>query len=231
MGRRSNKPMHRSLLGSQFSAARDRVDYLCHQAAAAMVHADFDKFDAVRWLFSLDTRQKLTAAYPLAPSNYSAMSYTVPTAEHGKVWIGFKDPDIQMLVPHDKMVDPDVTAYQPLLDVMDTLWEIHRDHALVKHVLEWMDTRATLGAMRYYWPSVASLAPNFELGNCPVSYQEPYGIDSMVPLLRKTAQTIAQDLMIPKRGLNNRGLSIPIGGEEITVMGEKFFAGPMDFYL
>lgn len=227
---RRNKPMRRSLLGSQFSGARDRVDYMCHQAAAAMVYADFNKYDVVKWLFNADTRKKLSDAYPLVTPMAHAMTYSVGHP-HGAVWIHFRDPDIHMLAPKDDQVDPDVTAYQPLLDVMGALLEIHRDHALVKHVLEWMDTRASLGAMRYYWPSVASLAPDFELGNCPVSYQEPYGIDRMIPLLRKTAQTIAQDLMIPKRGLNNRGLSIPFGGEEMTIMGEKFFVSPMDFYI
>lgn len=229
MGRHSSKPLRQSLLGSLFEGANTRVLNWTHQTVACMVKADFTKEQLLGWLFDEPTRDQLRRAYKLAKQDTLARDYKVPGCGHATVWINFED--VEMLIPRLEAVNVDAIAAQPLFDVCLAIEKIRQDFAIVHYVLEWMDTNATTGAMRYYWPSVGAIAPGFELGNCPVSFREPKGIENMPHLLRHAARVVAEAQMIPKQTIPSRGISLPFEGITIDPFGQSFFAPARDFYI
>lgn len=229
MGRHSSKPLRQSLLGSLFEGANTRVLNWTHQTVACMVKADFTKEELIRWLFDDDTRCRLQSAYPLSEKHTLHQQYEVPGCGQANVWISFED--VEMLVPRRDVVNVDAIAAQPLFDVCAAIAKIREDFAIVHYVLEWMDTNATMGAMRYYWPSVGALAPDFELGNCPVSFRDPKGIENMPHLLRHAARVVAEAQLIPKQTIPSRGISLPFTGHTIEPFGQIFYAPARDFYI
>lgn len=212
MGRRS-KPVGRStVLGSDFHRAESRVEKLNLLMAATMVEADFHRGHVVEWLFSTSTIKKLMEAYPLTGRHVTAMVYKHECFYPARVWISFDHtPELEILTPTQEVMCVDEGAAAPLVQVVKALQKIHEDFAVVHHVLHWMDANATLGAMRYYWPSVAALVPGNETlqGACPLSYTEPYRIAEQLPLLRDAATTVAAAAMLDdKKPIKTRGLSI-----------------------
>lgn len=232
MGRRS-RPMRRSVLGSYFNDAVSRIAELNIKMAHVMVKANFTKHDVVKWIFSDDTRLALTRASHLTVGGYNGFTFEVGQQE-AHVWIRFKgdnDP-IHMLVPNAECVEVDEEAFQPMADVISELRVVHHNCAVVGYVLAWMDENATAGAMRYYWPSVGALAPGFDLGNCPVAYQEPYGIHKMIPLLRDAARVAAEMHMLPPDIITpNRGLSVTFQSSKFTRHGVEITAPNRDYFL
>lgn len=208
MGRRRNTPARRSVLGSYFNHAVGVVEQINYQTVYAMIKPTFGRMKAIDWLFPKHTRQVLRDAWFLADGHHESLCYDVDGCRPAKVWIRFEDTG--MLTPKLDAVDiaPEV---QPLFDLAQEIRAIHEDFATLMHVLRWMDEHATVGAMRYYWPCVASLAPNCEAtqGVCPVSFQEPQGIHAMIPLLRETSALVAAGKLLPPQvEAPNNGLSI-----------------------
>lgn len=228
MSRRS-RPTRNSVLGSAYERARLRADYLCKQSVHAMVRPDFDKHDAFRWLFPDYTREALATAYQFSSPDVRARQYKTPAMGAGSVWIEFSD--METLVPSVEAVEPDPLEYPRLIAVMDDVWKISRDFALVKHVLAWLDENGTAGAMRYYFPSVALLALGFEVGNCPVSFREPYGIEKLVPMIREAARILAQSQLIPEQETPARGLSLPYSSTNTELFGQTVSVSSLDFYI
>lgn len=231
MGRRS-RPMRNSVLGSYFAGAESVLDKKTHQMAATMVQADFDRFDVARWLFPLEVRKKLVDAYGFANRDASNRTYKPDALGGVGVWISFSmDPEIEMLTPNAEAAVLDEVDGAPLIKVVDELRAVHYDCAVVRHVLHWMDENCTMGAMRYYWPSVAALAPGFELGECPVSFRDPYGIHDMLPLIRDAARVVAAMQMLPDKTNTREGLSVTFYQGSFERFGKTVPLPTRDFFL
>lgn len=228
MSRRS-RPTRNSVLGSAYEGARSRADYMCHQTVAAMVRPDFDKHDVFKWLFPDYTREVLATAYQFSSPDVRARHYKTPSMGAGSVWIDFSE--METLVPTVGVVEPDPLEYPRLIAVMDDVWKISKDFALVKHVLHWLDENGTAGAMRYYFPSVALLTSDFEVGNCPLSFREPYGVEKIVPMIREAARILAQAQLIPEQTIVHRGLSLPYVSASVELFGQKVSVPGLDFYI
>lgn len=228
MSRRS-RPTRNSVLGSAYEGARNTADYLCKQTVAAMVQPDFDKHDVFKWLFSEETRDALATAYKFSSPDVRARQYKTPSMGAGSVWIDFSE--METLVPSVEVVEPALLGYPRLIAVMDDVWKISKDFALVKHVLLWLDENGTAGAMRYYFPSVALLTNGFEVGSCPLSFREPYGTEKIVPMIREAARILAQAQLIPKQTIPQRGLSLPYTLTTCELFGQKVSVPGLDFYI
>lgn len=220
------------MLGGRFAGAEGTVEAMTYRMAAVMVQADFSRFDVARWLFPEDNRQKLVDAYPLAGSDVTNRTYKPAALGGVGVWLNFRtEPEIEMLTPKQEAEYLDEVAGAPLIKVVDDLRAVHHDCAVVRHVLQWMDENCTTGAMRYYWPSVAALAPDFEMGDCPVSFREPHGIHTMLPLIRDAARTVAAMQLLPEANTTKDGLSITFYQGSFSRFGCTVPLPVRDFFL
>ena len=87
--------------------------------------------------------------------------------------------------------------------------------------------------MRYYWPTVLSLAPNAPAlaTDAPTRFNTPGNITPFLPFIRDAASTVASALMLSEetdiktRGmaLNLSGNGMKIGEHDFSVITRKFF--------
>lgn len=102
-----------------------------------------------------------------------------------------------LLPIHDAHLRKDVgDSATELFAYIEELDLINRQYAVLKHVLTWLDTNGTLGAMRYYFPSVQSLC-NIDMAGDPTNFRDPPGVGKIIPLIREAAVTIAAAQLLP----------------------------------
>lgn len=211
MARRRNQTIHREgkeAFGSQdYGIAISNIDALCVNVIRGTKVFPHTFNEIIPRLFSHLTIDILKKAYPVI--QYPGGSNLFKITAHGEITLSRFD-DIKMVVPNSKVVVKPVDA--AIYASMNEVERVVREFAKAKHVLKWLDKHATLGAIRYYWPTVLSLIPGggpFN-GEVPASYREPDGIHKMLPFLRDTASTVASALLCPKSDYDNN-LVVAIG--------------------
>jgi hypothetical protein len=148
------------------------------------------------------------------------MSGSYKIAEGTNLELEFES--VNMLAPKEEMfILHEQGLGVPLLAAIEEIRAIKSKFDLAEHVLDWLDRHVTAGAMRYYWPTVLSLAPQAPTlaGEIPSRHNTPDNIAPFLPFIRESAGTIASALMLaedveinPKKGM---ALVLSGGGQKI----------------
>lgn len=170
-----------------------------HSLAISAIHASVDfpyKMEEVLpWIFSQEDRDICRAAYGVAEDPSFGNSYTL--TKHTSAYIQFRE---QRMLPIDsgRVVHQD--GGSPLLDACATIEQISLDFGVATYVVNWLDKHATIGAIRYYFPTLLSLAPECKqlMEATPgMAFREPQGVSRILPLIRRASTTVAAALMLP----------------------------------
>lgn len=205
-GRNRDIPPQRSALSiSLRDHALEQVDIIVRQTIHTMVPQEFNGYDALKMLFKPDVLAKLHAAFSLvAEGDRGTCSVVLPLEPCTDLVFSYPG-KYDLLSPcrsamHNPLSDYHVRA-APLARFVDGAREIVDTYSIVKHVITWLDANATLGAMRYYLPGIATLLPD----NCEVfsselgqRFREVPAVSSYIPAIRDAGVLLAKATMLPQ---------------------------------
>ena len=200
------------LSGNHLNIAKAKIERLCQRSIKVMAPFEHDLKTILPWCFSDDTRMTLAHAHSLVKLNlyYGGLATTGTYKIVGGVGFSVDFTSIPMLAPTEELFQVDPVAGIPLLDAIERIIAIKNKFDLAEHVLNWLDGHVTAGAMRYYWPTVLSLAPDAPAlkTEAPSRFNTPGNIAPFLPFIRESASTIASALMLseeidiaPKKGM------------------------------
>jgi len=230
--RRMSTPRERSVLGgTHLHNAKAKIESLCQRSIKVLAPFEHDMEAVLPWCFSDDTRMTLKHAHNLIQRN--TYGWGVATQAAYQIAEGTA---IHLDVESVKMLAPKAEMFQlneqglgvPLLDAIDQIRVIKNKFDLAEHVLDWLDGHVTAGAMRYYWPTVLSLAPQAPTlaGEVPTRFNTPGNITPFLPFIRESAGTIASALMLAEDvDINtNSGMTLILSGGGMKI-GEDTLVG------
>lgn len=215
-----------SSLGYGYTVASKKIEEMRDASVYTMAvegAATFTPDQVMPWFIPPEIREILKAAAPYVESggNY----HTYPLMPEFGVRINDWD-GLGVGVPTKKAVVVDRVAAAPLVELGQHVAAELVKWAKVQHVLKWMDRNATVGAIRYYWPTILSLLPEDDAAKPRVSldlgdrHRTPIGINLITPLIRETAGIVACGLLLPKVDKKQRALlSLEFQSRTIVIDG------------
>lgn len=208
----------KSLLGSNLYAATNMVQQLATRVAAHTVDLKFTGEQLMAELWEPDAIEACRAAYKYASSQVDRNGYTLDTS----VYLNLSYERLKVVPLNQERIQYR-WKHSRLGDSLLALRDVYQDFVHVLHVLQWMDTNATAGAARHYWPTILALAPGDEnLQSASVlRHTTPTGISQLLPLLRSTATVVSSALLLPDPPPESKrtGSShfVSIGGYDLRV--------------
>lgn len=203
MGRRRRRSSfsareERSTMGDHaLETACAKVEQMQEKAVNLMTSYGETAEHTVWNMFEPNTIDRARAAKGVVDTHTTALEYQVAD----KVGLTVQYADCSMLaIRQDRMVlQPNATK---LLKFVAEVRAVHEQYEDVKAVLRWLNTNATAGAIRYYWPPALKLTQGntsaFDtLQDVPVRFATPKDIGKWAQLLRETSTTLAGAAMMP----------------------------------
>ena len=220
-----------TVLGSHFHSAQKKIEELTIRVVDATTDFEALPREVIGWLFKADDIAKCQAAYGLTSGNDRFQSYEL--ADKVELTVDY-DAVGKMLSLADTALSVDREEAAPLFKAIQLMQETHRKFSGVLQVMRWLDEHATPGAVRHYWPTMRTLAPDATcFGNGPpVRFTEPQDIAPMLPLIRETQGIVAGALMLPDKKRTTRGMTLSLSGNSFTHdSGVKVDSQSIVFYL
>ena len=197
MGRKRRKPFY----GTKKCDLRDAMPTLSRlqvNVTAATVAVTFTVEDVMRAVLPDEIVDHLKKAYSMCPPPWrDTLAYQVPiTNGTCSVQVSVKN---LMLLPRDELMKLQPDRFLKLVPTLEQLHTIRRRFQQVEQVISYLQENATIGAVRYYWPTVISLLPaDHEIHRVDGQrYQEPPNVAQWVPRFRETSATVASALLCP----------------------------------
>lgn len=184
-----------SALGaSNYTAALSNIKKLRMQSARVLTSYGLSLAETLDRLFPVDTIAAAHAGRRVTcESIANAGGYKLGNAT---LLVGYRE-HTSVLPIHEELLRKDVIdSAAELFAYIEELDMINRQYAVLKHVVTWLDTYGSAGAMRYYFPSVAALC-SVELASEPTTFRDPSGVGRIVPLIREAAVTVAAARLLP----------------------------------
>lgn len=190
-----------STLGNHFHIAVNKIEELRNKTVALMCHPDFTAEDAFLALFPLHVIAAMKEGRKYTAPHTNWADYELPV-DNMAIQLNFSK--LKYLPPlEDTFNDykPDIGLIEPMERLAINISQIHQKFAVVTYVLRWLDEHCTLGAIRYHWPTIMSLAKDHPglTGELPRRFDPPaQPISPLLPLLRESGTTIATALVMPE---------------------------------
>lgn len=198
MVRRYLPPDTKSSIGEQYVidavAALKRTQ---QTAAAVMTSYDFSREQTLRMLFEDDTIDKMQAVRGMVEPDSPQGAYDVGVDV--ELTIDYKGARLPTITPNMLQINPQ--RAEPLMAYIAQVRAIHEQYETVKGVLRWLNRNATIGAIRYYWPSALQLCPTSpafkDMQHVPTRFVTPAGISQWMQAIKDSAATVAGSLLLP----------------------------------
>lgn len=207
-------PEVRSSLGdSHVEAAVSAINVLGQRSMALMTEYRHTREATLQMLFSPDTLAKMSQVRGMVTASSYVGNYVIPGTD-ATMSINFAE----ALCP---TIDAGMLALQehkvgPLIECIHTMQAIHYQFEEIKGVLRWLNRNATLGAIRYNWPTAMKLCPNSpirDMEGVPSRFHNPPNIGDWMQMLKDSATTFAGTLLLPdsatKRNRTTMWLTFP----------------------
>lgn len=182
----------KSALGSGWGIVVDNIEKACVRQVAVMCERLQPRVLIEH--FHSDTLEACTVGFLHAKGGFPPW-HSIPES---RVEFRVDEWDkLNMLPPRDDVVRPisnELAAWVKRVDA------VREDWARVKFMANWLDDNCTLGAIRYYWPSMLLLAPEHQALHqaSPEGFRDNPAISRYLPLLRETATTVAALKLMPE---------------------------------
>lgn len=214
MARRRNIPTPKQSLPSN---ARASADHTLNQLTANVIFSlprEFTLQDILQDCIDSETRCLLALAkevscelitsnhkYPVLPN----VTFTVANwKSHG-------------MMP-SRIEFMHVDTYVPVVRWAMRVQEIMDRFGKVRHVLNWLDDHATLGAIGYYWPTIFGLlsADHHHVIPTHGKFKDCPSIAALIPMIRETAGIVAAAALAPKHVAGDRVMEFQFQGVNAT---------------
>jgi len=198
MGRRSHRdPDLKSAIGDHYvDEAIAGLTRTAAETVAVMTEYPHTREHTLPMLFDADVLERAERARGIIVPNSEVEAY--PIMPSVNLCINFKGAKVPTISPTAFRLQP---IAGPLLSYAQQVKAIHEQFSEVKAVLKWLNRNATIGAIRYYWPSVLQLCPNSpalkDMQHVPTRYTVPQGISLWTQSLKDAAATVAGSLLLP----------------------------------
>lgn len=188
----------RSSLGDvHVGAAVTAINVLGQRSMALMTEYRHTREATLPMLFSPDTLNKMSQVRDMVrPESYIG-TYDIPGTDT-LLSINFNEALCPTIAPN--MLDLQEHKVGPLIACIQTMQAIHYQFEEIKGVLRWLNRNATLGAIRYNWPTAMKLCPNSpikDMEGVPSRYHNPPNIGDWMQMLKDSATTFAGTLLLP----------------------------------
>lgn len=187
-----------SIGDSYVDAACVALTRTCQITAAVMAPYPKTREATLPMLFPDDVRAKLCAAQGLCEPTQSYGSYDIiPHIPGAKLSISFIG---SIPTPTRAAFKPDPERAAPLLTWVRQVNAIYEQFEEVKALLRWLNRNATLGAIRYYFPTAMKLCPHSPLSDMqsvPTRFVEPRDIGNRVQMIKDAAACVTSSLLLP----------------------------------
>lgn len=188
----------RTILRGDHYSCMSNITELCNRVAHATVAMDFNQEQLIDWLFDPDKIKRLRSVKGLVAPASDRNSY--PLGAGCRLSMDFQMATTPTPMEGAWAIQPEAVPFTTTVAELKALYE---QFCKVRYVANWLDANATPGAVRHYWPTMLSLAPNSEALKeaSTFRYVEPAGISALLPLLRETAAIVVGALLLPKKEL------------------------------
>jgi hypothetical protein len=162
--------------------------------------ANYTAQSLIEAIYDADLLRKLRDGYEVGEHPYGRRAILMEL-EGTRFQLNVDFEELQMLPPNADYTTPKGVVPHHVMDHWLAMFAIHQKWSDVRHVCTWLNLHsATLGAARYYWPSILMLMPqNEDLAACSgTRYKDVPGISEIIPLMRETATTIATMKLLPE---------------------------------
>ncbi len=144
-----------------FNDAFAAIDKMERAVVYRTVTCDFTTEDVANWLWPAEVVDALKKVWPYAHERYMFRDHHEEEIRLPELDIRFKL-HLRLLC----MVSPDEGHCVPQLDAYPAIWRvlseiaaIHEQYNKVRTCVDWMNNNATVGAAKFYFPSLGCLLP------------------------------------------------------------------------
>lgn len=197
--RSSEYKTYDNTLGQDFHHAVNNLELLRGTTIYAMCTPEFTAGDVAESMFPHDILEILKHARRYSECDKTWVSYQLPALGLQPTAIHLNFQAAPWLAPDGECMKLDMDRFEPIAQFARRVVDYHTKFAVAMHVLKWLDTHCTAGAMRHYWPSILALAPGAAAvsDSLPRRFNEPATpIAPLLPLLRESATTITMALLV-----------------------------------
>jgi hypothetical protein len=215
MGRRHKRSSPLVNTNGFISVVAGDLERLQRAVAYQTVKVNFTGHDVMQWLVSPQHLETLTMAWPLikmedrtafnGPVAFITQASGSPVNCHlyvncNKLQIAAPDKTIIQPVWTGRARDTLNSTPCAVSEVLSALHNLYLEWLVVREVIDWLDHYATVGASKYYFPTLTALLPNMHaIHDCDATrFKEPIrSIGPMIPKFRRAAMTVASALLCP----------------------------------
>lgn len=186
-------------IGREMEDAINKINHMQQCAVAALTEYPVRIDQTIAMLFNDEDVAKSAAVRNIITPSGWVRGYTIL-------------PDTTLAIDYDDDRDrahclpinptrfqPNPFRIAPLNDFIGKVGAIYLQYEEVKGVLRWLNTNATLGAIRYYFPAAMQLCPATFAGmGVPSRHDTPDGVSVWLQPIRDAAATVASATMLPK---------------------------------
>ena len=198
MARRRSRPAESCEL---FTPSIETAHRLEARAMREFAPANYTARSLIEAIYDADLLRKLRDGYEVVEHPYGSRTLPHMELEGTRFQLHVSFDELKMLPPNDDYATPKGVVPRHVMDHWLAMFAIHQKWVAVRAVCTWLNLHnATLGAARYYWPSILMLMPqNEDLAACGgTRYKDVPGISEIIPLMRDTATTVATMKLLPE---------------------------------
>jgi hypothetical protein len=184
-----------------FSPGIDTAYKLETRAMREFAPANYTAQSLIEAIYDADLLRKLRDGYEVGILPYGSRTLPHMELEGTRFHLNVDFDELKMMPPNDDYATPKGVVPRHVMDHWLAMFAIHQKWVAVRAVCTWLNLHnATLGAARYYWPSILMLMPqNEDLAACGgTRYKDVPGISEIIPLMRDTATTVATMKLLPE---------------------------------
>ncbi len=126
------------------------------------VTCDFTTRDVANWLWPAEIVEALTRVFPYAHERYTFREHheeEITLREDFDIRFKLHLAPLRMASPDDGHCAPIENTYPSIWRVLAEVKAIHAQYNKVRACVSWMNKNATVGAARFYFPSLGCLLP------------------------------------------------------------------------
>ncbi len=193
-------------LRSAFPAITAMETQVCYRTVTA---AGYTVQDVMEWLWPPDVIEKLQAAYPHALAGWRSSYEGSVHSSALSADIHFNTESVGMLVPKTKsIISRETTAAPKIIASINAIKVVEEKFGKVHKVVRWFNQNASLGAIKYYFPSVCALLPKGH----PIHTLDSYRLQEPLRPIAEIAEDTREAMTIIAMGLLAGATEIPKTG-------------------
>jgi hypothetical protein len=224
VAQRSGKQM----LGSHLEVAKNNVIRLAKNVIGASVRADFSTQEVIDWTITAEHQDILKRSRGVVSAH---MLDTIAETGYQGVRLQYNWSSIgSMCRPEDRVIMHPRPG-TPLAALLQRVQDLRSKWVNVMAVVHYFDRYGTPGSARYYFPTLAMLAPEHpQLAEAGLGggFTDPHRYSQWLPLMRDAATEVATAALSPSYTPPSlTAITLVLPSIEHKILEERFEFGPI----